>query len=64
LFIAFIALSAPVLLVNANVENEIAEGNVIVGYNMKECFLRRCCKPKPGWICIVRDQDLPKDFSF
>jgi hypothetical protein len=60
LFIALIASSAPVLVAQfASVENEIDEGNVTVGYDMKKCFLRPCCKLKVGWVCIVRDQDLP-----
>ena len=65
LFIALIVSSATVLVAQfASVENEIDEGHVYVGYNMKKCFLRHCCKPKVGWVCIVTDQDLPKDISF
>jgi hypothetical protein len=28
------------------------ESGVIVVTDMKKCFLRRCCKPAPGWVCI------------
>ncbi len=63
LFLALVITSTLVLLAQFNtLKKEMEVKNVSIEYNMKLCFLKRCCKPAVGYVCIVRDKDLAKDF--
>tara|TARA_Y100000588_G_C14241086_1_gene919396 strand:- start:1076 stop:1279 length:204 start_codon:yes stop_codon:yes gene_type:complete len=52
--IALVAIVALATSPSTNAQTDLLEdSDVIIGYDMKEMFLRKACKRKPNFVCMV-----------